>query len=255
MRFACDGTFRLWDIPLPGLHQSTGLATPDAIALYAPALVGAFEFSTAWIEFFHLNSYMISRAKKSILSLIVSFIVGSVFGTVRFISDKIMRLETRVEGAIFVLWKRVLQRPSMRLRESVLRGAIPEGVPVVLPAEKENTPQQVAKACAAAGAVQWVLRLWRWHKAALSWLQDQVKTLISETKDDFWPWVVAFAGYRLQAGELTLYQVPGYVGGTFAYPVKCIAKFSKGSTVFVLGLVWKGITLPFVASSRAFAAS
>ena len=38
--------------PCLACTKARGLETPDAIALYAPALVGAFEFSTAWIEFF-----------------------------------------------------------------------------------------------------------------------------------------------------------------------------------------------------------
>ena len=50
MRFACDGTFHLWNIPLPGMNNWPA-APPAQIALYAPALVGAFEFSTAWNEF------------------------------------------------------------------------------------------------------------------------------------------------------------------------------------------------------------
>ena len=51
MEFACDGTL-LWNVLLPGLRAVNPDDLPGAIALYAPALVGAFEFSTAWIEFF-----------------------------------------------------------------------------------------------------------------------------------------------------------------------------------------------------------
>ena len=43
-------------IPLPGLAlgrvEGKFLVPPEAVALYAPALVGAIEFSTAWTEFF-----------------------------------------------------------------------------------------------------------------------------------------------------------------------------------------------------------
>eukprot|EP00966_Prymnesium_polylepis_P206926 4793110-Prymnesium_polylepis.1 len=96
MRFACDGTFRLWNVPLPGLLLCKVAAPPDAVALYAPALVGAFELSTAWAELFEcsaahsncaraaacspltregclrwrsLNSYLISRAKSRLAPL------------------------------------------------------------------------------------------------------------------------------------------------------------------------------------------
>ena len=166
-----------------------------------------------------------------------------------------MRLESLLERIIFgqatdeMLWNRV--RRKLRRKSGTTPGDSNPEAASASPAKSEKKRW----ANVVAVAVQWTLRVWRWYKDALSWVQARAKELVTETKDDIWPWVMAFAGYRLQTGELKLRQVPGYVGAVFAYPVKRVAHFSKDSTFFVFGVLRKGVILPFVAISRVFTTS
>ena len=66
LRCACDGAY-----PLAArlLGESAPCPEPAVIALYAPAVVGAFEFSQGFRELCHLNEYFVSRVKFRLLAL------------------------------------------------------------------------------------------------------------------------------------------------------------------------------------------
>jgi hypothetical protein len=194
-----------------------------------------------------LNSYLTSRIKGWVVPLIIGASV-KVLAFIRFVWSQLMRLETMLERAILgdesdeMLWTRFRRRLRQARRQALvlvfldskLDDDLPEAAPA--PPKPKVEAEEAKPDGTTTSKVQWGLRVLGWYKAALKWVQDRIKELVSETKDDLWPWVVAFAGYRLQKGELRILQVPGCVGGVFAYPVKRIAMATRRPSLIVLGL-------------------
>lgn len=209
LRCACDGSYPLAHHFLPAEVP----ATPASMALYAPALVGAFEVSQAVREFSFINEYHLSNAKLYLLTKALRWFSWTL-GAVRSLGSAIGRLALKAERAIFGE-EFVLLHAYEKVRSS--SGAARAGAAL--------------KSVRSASFVAWLgkslVRVLKWvqgYRKLVKWLQKQVKALLRGTQHDLWPWALALAGLQLQLGNIRLKGVPTYTLKLTAYPVVAVSK-------------------------------
>jgi len=232
LKYATDGrlpwpleglVFKLAGQPYPPADPSAPLPLPSVttLALYVPALVGAFEMSQGLTELLHLNEYYVEQVK----------VRGLVFALKYLVNPVLYVMRTAISG--FTALTRLLGRARDALKHR-LRGTGPK---VKLTGAKK-TPTQSLKVKSLASAkpekniierilsAKKLMSLGKTYTAAVQAVQRQVQGVLQETKQDIWPWFFAAAGYQVQTGALSIRDVPGFLGRLSAAPVVAIAQLS-----------------------------
>ena len=204
--------------------------SPEAVALYAPAAVGAFEVGPASRpetsnrcspprsqvahavdEALYLNGYLVDRLQLRAvtwgvarLELPVRLALGLlrglgalISGVVRVASRVLLAGEKLVFGEELFLYK--LFRDHPRLRRAWRLGAAAQAAVVD------------------AGAL---------YRRATKLAERQTRAFLRKTHKDLWPWVVGFAGYRVQTGSLRLVDAPRYLSRKASEPVLLVSKLA-----------------------------
>ena len=210
LRCACDESDPL---ARALLGADAARSAPALMALYAPALVGAFEVSQSLRELAHINEYQLSRLKFRLLALALGSL-NTVLAAGRALVTAGRTGWGRVVAAEEA-WEKATFGEEYFLLHFFTRS--PPGV-------------RIARALATLQSLlRRLLRATSVYRRAVKWLQQQVKGLVRDTQHDLWPWVLALAGYRVQTGQLRLAGVPGFLGRTFSYPVRLVPRYAAAT--------------------------
>lgn len=199
---------------LPLADRLPSPPSPEALALFAPALVGAFELTSALREVRYLNAFRMRTATVQLVTLAPRLLrrplgwlfalCRLLFGGARSAFGSAIRLEARLERSLLGQ-EYVLYREVMRFARS------PAG---------RRIGRWASALRELAGWLAWAIRGATLAKAPVRWARG----FLRGTHNEVWPWALAVAGYRVQTGALPLHRVPGCVGRLSAAPVVACSK-------------------------------
>lgn len=189
----------VWPLPV---YWASRAPPPSVLALYAPAVVGAFELTAGIGDLAYVHKYQLERlALKSVgfvgrhSDLILGPAVALVTGVQKAGADA-----AKTAHKIF---------PKRRTVKKRKKG--PPNPLLTRTCSIFLAPLLYAKKALSLGV--------RYYGKGVKFSKERVKRFVSDTHHDLWPWVVGRAGYLVQCGELGLVDVPKYLLNMASAPV------------------------------------
>ena len=187
--------------PLPPVWAARA-PPPSVLALYAPAVVGAFELTAGIGDLCYIHKYQIDRLALRGVAFVgrhSDLILGP---AVNLVSG----LQSAASDAAKTAHKIFPRRPKKKKsRRSDGPSTLAKTTKIIL------TPILYVKRALGLGA--------RYYSRGVKFSKERVKRFVKDTHHDLWPWVVGRAGYLVQCGELTLIGVPKYLLNMASAPV------------------------------------